>query len=281
MSGAGNASQEIAAGERFPFGENWQRFLAVLDEDRIERAAASLADQLDVADLSGRSFLDAGSGSGLFSLAAVRLGARVVSFDFDPASVACTQELRRRYGADASWEVLTGSVLDRSFVAGLGAFDVVYSWGVLHHTGDMWTACDVVSEAVAPGGVLYIALYNDQGMASTAWTAIKRRYNRAGPAGRRVLEFGTGAYFSTRRAGGRLARRLTGAPAPAGDTDRGMDASADLRDWVGGYPFEVASPDAVFDFYRERGFALRRLKTVAGHLGCNEFVFSRFGPSSA
>jgi SAM-dependent methyltransferase len=280
MTGAGNVSQEIAAGERFPFGENWRRFLALLDDDRIDRAAASLAEQLDVVDLAGRSFLDAGSGSGLFSLAAIRLGAKVVSFDFDPASVACTEELRRRYGGGASWEILTGSVLDRGFVASLGEFDVVYSWGVLHHTGDMWKACDVISMAVAQGGLLYIALYNDQGMASTAWTVIKRRYNRAGPAGRRALELGTGAYFTTRRAGGRLARRLAGAEAPVGDTDRGMDASADLRDWVGGYPFEVASPDAVFVFYRERGYALQRLKTVAGHLGCNEFVFQRPGPAS-
>jgi 2-polyprenyl-6-hydroxyphenyl methylase/3-demethylubiquinone-9 3-methyltransferase len=279
MSGQGTtgtgAPEDIAAGERFAFGENWQHFLSVLDEGRIERATAALAALLETDDLSGRRFLDAGSGSGLSSLAAVRLGARVVSFDFDPASVACTQEVRRRHAPTSDWEVMSGDVLDRDFVAGLGQFDVVYSWGVLHHTGSMWEACDVVSGAVSPGGLLHLALYNDQGMASAAWTLVKRRYNRAGPLGKRGLETGTRAYFASRRSVGAVARRLAGAPPLETLVDRGMDAAVDLRDWVGGYPFEVASPEEVFDFYRSRGFVLRRMKTVAGHLGCNEFVFER------
>jgi hypothetical protein len=49
----------------------------------------------------------------------------------------------------------------------------------------------------------------------------------------------------------------------------------DLIDWVGGYPFEVASPEQIFDFCRERGLSLKRLKTCGGGSGCNQFVFEK------
>ncbi len=90
---------ETAAGERFGFGANWARFLRHLDEPRIVAAERSLQQMLGLPSLAGLRFLDAGSGSGLFSLAARRLGAEVHSFDYDPQSVACTRELRRRHAA--------------------------------------------------------------------------------------------------------------------------------------------------------------------------------------
>ena len=62
---------------------------------------------------------------------------------------------------------------------------------------------------------------------------------------------------------------------------RGMSRWHDVVDWIGGYPFEVASPEAVVDFCRARGFSLLRLKTCGRKMGCNEFVFERgrSGPS--
>ena len=158
---------EIAEGGRFEFGKNWARFLALLDDERIARAEQSLKTMLEVESLEGKSFLDIGSGSGLFSLAARRLGARVHSFDYDPNSAACTQELRRRYfPGDERWKVEEGSALDAGYVRSLGQFDVVYSWGVLHHTGRMWDALDNARLPVAPGGRLFVAIYNDQGSRS-------------------------------------------------------------------------------------------------------------------
>src|ERR1700755_2012521 len=134
---------EVGRGERFEFGENWSRFLAVLDEERIRKPQESLREMLEVERREGKSFLDIGAGSGLFSLAARRLGARVHSFDYDPRSVACTRELRRRFfDADPSWTIDEASALDESYVRSLGTFDVVYSWGVLHHTGQMWRALE-------------------------------------------------------------------------------------------------------------------------------------------
>src|SRR2546426_1571009 len=136
-------SEEILGGGRFAFGENWARFLALLDDQRIRDAEESLQSKLEVENLAGKSFLDIGSGSGLFSLAARRLGARVHSFDYDPQSVACTAELRRRYfPGDERWTIEGASVLDAAYLASLGPFDVVYSWGVLHHTGHMWQALE-------------------------------------------------------------------------------------------------------------------------------------------
>ena len=122
--------REVASGERFEFGKNWSAFLAVLDDERIAKAEESLREMLEVESLEGKTFLDIGSGSGLFSLAARRLGATVHSFDFDSNSFACTQELRKRYFPnDANWRVEQGSALDADYVASLGKFDIVYSWG--------------------------------------------------------------------------------------------------------------------------------------------------------
>jgi 2-polyprenyl-3-methyl-5-hydroxy-6-metoxy-1,4-benzoquinol methylase len=264
---------------RFAFGDNWRAFLDVLDDERIREAEQSLVGMLGMPSLDGKRFLDAGSGSGLFSLAAYRLGAETVhSFDFDPASVGCAIELRRRYGDPERWVVERGDVLDPAYLSRLGRWDVVYSWGVLHHTGDMWRALENVAGLVAADGRLFVALYNDQGPRSRAWKLVKRLYNRlpsslrtpyavAVMAPRELLRL---AYLIV--AGGPQAyvRSWT-----QYKQSRGMSRWHDLIDWVGGYPFEVATPDEVFDFLRERGFTLKGLVTAKGTSGCNQFVFAR------
>src|SRR6188474_1158131 len=107
---------ELAAGDRFAFGKNWRNYLTTVDQDQLNAAVRSIQDLMDVVDLRGKTFLDIGSGSGLFSLAARRLGAHVHSFDFDPKSVACTRELRKNYfGDDDSWKIQEASALDTEF----------------------------------------------------------------------------------------------------------------------------------------------------------------------
>jgi len=271
-------SDEVLSGSRFAFGENWRRFLALVDERRIGAAENSLKARLGHADLRGLSFLDVGSGSGLFSLAARRLGAKIHSLDYDPQSVACTRELKRRYFPDSpDWVVEEGSALDAAYLDRLGEWDVVYSWGVLHHTGAMWQACANMAGLVKPGGQLFIAIYNDQGRGSRRWLAVKRAYNRA-PLPLKWLIL---AFCTVRLRGPTLVRdTLRGAPLRSwrehGRTSsRGMSVWRDIVDWVGGLPFEVAKPEEMFEFFRQRGFALEQMATCGGGLGCNEFVFRK------
>ena len=260
--------------DRFAFGRNWASFLKVLNDNRIREAERSLREMLGVDGVNGKTWLDIGSGSGLFSLAAMRLGARQVhSFDYDPQSVACTQELRRRYFPTASnWTVEQGSVLDHGYLERLGTWDVVYSWGVLHHTGRMWTAIDNAASRVKPGGTFFIAIYNDQGHVSRGWSAVKRAYN-SGSLGRGLTVSTFVPYFAVRGVLVDLVRRKDPrARYREYQQVRGMSLYHDWIDWLGGYPFEVAKPEEVFEFCQLRGFTLTKLSTCGGRLGCNQFV---------
>ncbi|MGG1946451.1 class I SAM-dependent methyltransferase [Trinickia sp. NRRL B-1857] len=276
MTLAQTHQQEIESGERFSFGENWSRFLMLLDEERVKQAERSLCQMLGVDSLVGKTFLDIGSGSGLFSLAARRLGAKVFSFDYDPKSVACGLELRRRYfDGDADWTIQEGSVLDEQYLERLGKFDVVYSWGVLHHTGKMWDALENAAALVADGGKLFIALYNDQGVQSRVWWWIKKAYVTLPPGLRWVVVI---PCYIPLRAPMFIKGLLRGNPFKPFRTYkslRGMSLNRDLVDWVGGFPFEVAKPIDVTRFYEQRGFVSTKTVTVGAKLGCNEFVFRR------
>lgn len=272
-------AQETTKEERFAFGENWSRFLSTLDEDRIQRAERSLQDMLERSDLRGIRFLDVGSGSGLFSLVARRMGAEVHSFDYDAQSVGCTQELRHRFFAnDASWRVEQGSVLDSGYLAKLGQFDIVYSWGVLHHTGQMRQAMENVAPLVRPGGKLFIAIYNTQVPWTPVWRLIKKTYNRLPIFLRTPYVVLIGAGIELRSL---VFNALTGNPLryfrsrKNYRSNRGMSYWHDMVDWIGGYPFETAKPEEVFDFYRRKGFRLQRMTTCGGRLGCNQYVFQR------
>jgi len=184
--------------------------------------------------------------------------------------------MRRRYfPEDPCWTVEQGSALDMEYLAGLGQFDIVYSWGVLHHTGAMWEALDNVGGLVADGGLLFVAIYNDQGKKSHRWKKIKQAYTRSSKPIQLVIAAVICLAMWWRRG---LKDLLSLRPFKSWreyGRERGMSAWRDLVDWVGGYPFEVAKPEEIFTFYRERGFVLERLNTDGGGLGCNEFVFSK------
>ncbi len=259
---------------RFQFGKNWQRFLSSLDNSRITESEQSLKRMLGTEDLGGKSFVDVGSGSGLSSLAARRLGAVVYSFDHDPESVACTRYLKNQFfPGDPNWMAESGSVLDARWLQSRGQFDIVYSWGVLHHTGAMWQALENIDSLVKPSGTLFIAIYNDQGRRSNFWRLVKRLYNVTPPGlrfawlppalvllwgPRTVKDFFQLRPFKTWRSYKKA---------------RGMSPWYDLVDWVGGYPFEVAKPQAILDFFGRRGYRVQKLNTCGRGLGCNEFVF--------
>jgi 2-polyprenyl-3-methyl-5-hydroxy-6-metoxy-1,4-benzoquinol methylase len=271
-------AQEVARHARFRFGANWARFLEVLDEDRIEQATRSMQRLLGAASLSGKAFLDAGSGSGLSSLAAHRLGARVHAFDFDPQSVECTREICRRHGSP-DWVVERGSVLDPAYMGSLQRFDVVYSWGVLHHTGAMWVGLEHCIARVADGGTLFIAIYNDQGWKSHLWWAVKFVYNRL-PRGLNTAYAYALGYLANAVNVVKYTLKLRPMTAIRPLLDyrkrRGMSAHRDMVDWMGGFPYEFARWETLEAYMSARGFDL-----VNGHratsLGCHEMVFRRHG----
>ena len=271
-------SRQVRQGQRFRFGANWRRFLKVLNDERIAEAEKSLCDFLEADRFDGRTFLDVGCGSGLFSLAARRLGATVHSFDYDPESVACTQELKERYFADDdSWTIATGSVLDHGHIDPLGRFDIVYAWGVLHHTGDMWQALDLVKNLVKPGGRLFIAIYNDAGDLSRKWLRIKRLYC-ALPAFLRLpfavcvwtpIELWQFIKFCRIGEPGRYFDQYR-----EYKKSRGMSRIHDIIDWIGVYPYEFAKAQDLVSFYTKDGFRLTKLLENNGY-GNHQLVFAK------
>ena len=278
MGGAGSSNHavEVAAGDRYGFGANWSRFLSSIDDDRIATAQQSLVQMLSRHSLEDCSFVDVGSGSGLFSLVARRLGARVLSFDYDPQSVACTTELRSRYFPDdPDWRIESGSVLDRGYIESLSRHDVVYSWGVLHHTGDMWTALDHAALLVEPGGQLFVAIYNEQGLKSRLWTAIKRFYCSSS-----VAEFLVKVTFIPLLVVLWLLKDVVSLKSPVrryteySAQNRGMSVFYDWLDWLGGYPFETATSTQLIEFFQARGFRVEKDVRTAGR-GNNQLVFRR------
>jgi hypothetical protein len=270
---------EISKGKRFKFGANWSRFVGLVDGPRIAHAEESLKSMLEVDEVNGHRFIDIGSGSGLFCLAALRVGALVHSLDYDPQSVSCTNELRKQFFFnDECWTVEEASVLDRKHLETLGKFDVVYSWGVLHHTGEMWLALENAQSLVADRGKLFIALYNDTGSQSARWLWIKRTYNKL-PSPLRlpfaVLVSAPAELKSFASAVVRLRPSEYIALWRGYRSRRGMSRWRDIVDWVGGYPYEVATPDEVFEFLKSRGFVLTKLNVGRVGLGCNQFVFAK------
>lgn len=261
--------------DRFKFGENWAAFLSQVNEERIGQAISSLQKALDVETLEGQRILDIGSGSGLFSLAAHRLGAEVVSFDYDESSVECTRTLKSKFGNDSKpWSVSQGSVLDEDYMTSLGKFNGVYSWGVLHHTGEMDKAIELASQCVEDSGWFFIAIYNDQGHASKRWLATKVIYNKLPEKIQPVYVVAVAGLCELNL----IAKRVLSFKNPfPGRTpeqkNRGMTKWYDWVDWIGGLPFEVGSPEKITMMLRKKGFLLDHLITIGKGHGCNEFVF--------
>lgn len=256
----------------YAFGKNWENYVkSHLSDDRIDMAREHLLSFLEMEDLRGRYFLDIGCGSGIHSLGALLAGSeKVVSFDVDPFSVKTAETVREKKGGASNWEIREGSILDREFLSGISPADIVYSWGVLHHTGDMWNAIRNAAGMMKPDGLFYIALYT-KSPASDYWLRVKKRYNRASSFRRLLMEFWYVARFMVlpdiawRR--NPLKRFLRY------KESRGMSWMTDVRDWLGGYPFEDASIEEVLRFGRkELGLELVNIATGEAN---TEYLFRK------
>lgn len=260
----------------FSFGKNWQDFLRRANEKNFHHAKSSLIDSLGGESLRGRSFLDIGCGSGLFSHAAFTLGAsRVVSLDLDPLCVKCCEALRQKAGNPKCWEIYQGSILDKDFMSRLGLFDVVYAWGVLHHTGKMWEAIQNTACLVQPGGFYNLAIYNksEKFLGSRFWLRVKKIYNRSPSIGKTFLEvLYMAVYFLVQF------KRLKNPfkQIRRHESGRGMIWRRDIVDWLGGYPYEFAAAEEILGFMKSRfpKWDCVDMKSTRG-LGNNLYLFRR------
>ncbi|MDX2266465.1 MAG: class I SAM-dependent methyltransferase [Bryobacter sp.] len=243
----------------FSFGKNWEAFVEQhYSPERLSVARRHLLDFLGLHSLAGKSFLDIGCGSGIHSLAAFTSdAAQLTSFDLDPASVSTTRKLRELHGSPAHWTVHHGSILDETFLATIPPADIVYSWGVLHHTGQMWKAIENASHFLAPGSLFYIALYQTTPR-TPYWIDVKKRYNAAGPFQKRLMEY----HYVLRHV---LLPDLIRFRNPFSqilgyEKNRGMDFMTDIRDWLGGYPYEDSSiPETLHFGVRKLGLHLTNI----------------------
>ena len=261
----------------FAFGKNWKKYLSRLTPEKIELAKSALVEFVGLDAIRGKTFIDIGCGSGVHSYAAFELGAsRVISFDHDADAVECCRTLSSRVGNPSNWTVLQGSILDDSFVEGLGTFDLVYSWGVLHHTGEMWRAISSAANRVGKGGLFYIAIYNrvDGPLGSNFWLRVKKTYNSSSRAGRAAMEAMFLCYYSVMNLGGRIVYHNS--KKGSGPSSRGMELRTDVTDWIGGYPYEFATA-AEIKSYLQREFSSFELVRISETktLGNNSFLWRR------
>ena len=259
--------EEISKKSRFGFGKNWLEFYKKVDDKKVQMSEKTLKSFFEVQDFKDKKFIDVGCGSGLFSLAAYKLGAEIFSFDYDTNSVLCTNQFRNKFlKNNKKWIVEEGSILDTQYVESLGKYDFVYSWGVLHHTGAMYDAFNNVIKLVDHNGKLFIAIYNDQGIKSKVWKIIKRMYCKS-----IILRFFITIIYSFLV----LIPQYIKYTIMNKTLVRGMSLYNDMYDWLGGLPFEVASPKVIEEFFEEKGFKLIKTNLVGKKLGCNEFVFQK------
>lgn len=255
----------------FSFGKNWRSYIDSMTVEAVDSAREDIEEWLGREGVEGRTVLDIGSGSGIHSLGFHSLGAKeILSIDVDPYSVESTRMLWQKAGSPASWKVLEGSILDQGLVSSLKQHEIVYSWGVLHHTGSMWEAINNASSLVERNGHFWIALYV-KGPKYPEHLALKQSYNRASALGKKVMEwkFIYGIMRDRRRAG------LN--PFDWNQRSiRGMDTRHDIIDWLGGLPYEVASKEEVVEFLGERGFVLEKIKELPEG-GNNMYLFRRSG----
>ena len=263
--------------QHFRFGENWQSFLSTVTEDVIAEAEAGLLRLFPDNVLQGARFLDIGCGSGLHLLSALRLGvSEARGVDLDPASVAATRTLLEERQPNAVCSAETRSVFDMT-PDDDGRWRVVYSWGVLHHSGDMWNAIARAAALSEMNGFFALALYRKSAFCGF-WRAEKWLYSKSPDFVQSVIR---AIYKTIYRAGLLATGRNPAVYERSYKSARGMDWHHDVHDWLGGYPYESAAPREITDFLGRRGFSLvrqfQRPAAISGLLGthCDEYVFQR------
>lgn len=261
--------EELQSGSRFEFGKNWKDFLSTVTEAELNKAAEDIKTWLNTDNLAGKKVIDIGSGSGIHSYVLYTMGAtELTSFDYDDDSVEATKKVWQNAGSPSNWKVMQGSVLDGEFVKSLGAFDIVYSWGVLHHTGEMWKAIENAISVVKPGGIFWISIY-EKGPGYTKALKLKKKYNRSSALEKKIMIYSR----ILRLMAGRILRGKN--PFKWNQrTTRGMNVYNDLVDWLGGLPYEVASTEEITQFCTTKGLELKKILPMPEG-ACSIYLFHK------
>ena len=262
--------------KKFSFGKNWNVFLQSLTDEKVNNAVKSLCNFLSVENLKSKTFIDIGCGSGLFSYAAYLLGAeKIVSIDVDPFSTECCHFLHRKANNPANWDIYDGSVLDKNFLNRFPTFDIVYSWGVLHHTGNMVEAIKNSASLTKLNGHYYIAIYNRKAglFGSDYWIKVKQFYNHSPKIIKLILEYAYMFKFFIAK----LCRFKNPIKAIQGYySKRGMYWRTDITDWLGGYPYEFGTPEEILKIVDKNSHGFQLIKLEANtELGCSSFLFKK------
>jgi 2-polyprenyl-3-methyl-5-hydroxy-6-metoxy-1,4-benzoquinol methylase len=261
--------QEVMSGTRFEFGKNWKDFLNTVSETEIQKAAADIKRWLQTESLKGKRIIDIGSGSGIHSYVFYLMNAEeLISFDYDTDSVEATKKIWQNAGSPDNWKITQGSILDTEFANSLGKFDIIYSWGVLHHTGNMWKAIENASSLLNANGIFWISIYQ-KGPAYPRHLKLKLKYNASSPAGKKIMIYSSVCKI--------MIKRVLSGKNPFKwnqKTDRGMNVYHDLIDWLGGLPYEVADKNEIEKFCNERNLKLEKAEIVTEG-GCSNYLFRR------
>lgn len=260
---------------RFGFGKNWENYVKRnLNEERINISNKHLLEFIELENLEGKTFLDIGCGSGLHSLAAFRSGAKqIYSFDYDIKSVKASMIAHKYAGSPDNWRVVQGSILDDNFIASITPADIVYSWGVLHHTGEMWKALDNTIRLAKKDSLLYIALYDHDIHVNPTpefWLDIKKTYNLSSWLGKRKMELWYVWNFT-------MNQKLSNLPELISRTlnykqSRGMALYTDIKDWLGGWPMDFAKRADVKKWSDKNGLEMVKIKTGEAN---TEYLFKK------
>lgn len=258
----------------FNFGKNWHDFstnaLASVNADQARKDFKVLMHGIDLTNIN---FLDVGFGQGLSSLCAAENGAKVVGLDIEELNRQ-TISLTARYFPTVNLEDLklyTGSILSDETCSILmgespSGYDVVHSWGVLHHTGNMYQALERCVELVKPGGYLVISIYNYH-WTSPIWKKIKQAYCFAPTWIQRSMVYVLLPIIW-------FAKLVVTRQYP-NLKERGMNFYYDVVDWVGGYPYEYSSIENITKLCTQRELVRIKVWPALVPTGCNEYIFRK------
>jgi len=125
----------------------------------IERGRWALEELVPHGMRPGIRFLDAGCAYGGYLAAAVEMGAReVVGIELNSRYLEIARDLLASTGTPA--RLVEGKLEDGPLLQELGTFDVITCADVIEHVGDPPAAMANLCRALAPGGILYLAVPN-------------------------------------------------------------------------------------------------------------------------